>query len=85
MDWVGSRKNNSLKDGTNNEYLCPPLAETEPCWEIRATYEFVRGDQPEYFDLRVSTEGTKLVNGALVGVNETTNYVFMNGVFQLQD
>ncbi|HBX68157.1 MAG TPA: hypothetical protein DEH25_01880 [Chloroflexi bacterium] len=66
----------------NNANLCPPLAETEPCWEYEVAYKFIRGDQPEYFDLRVITEGTKLVNGNLVGVNETTYYTFMNGEFQ---
>ena len=70
---------------TNNAYVCPPVADTEPCWETRATYEFLHEDQPEYFDLRVVIEGTKLVNNALVDVSETIHYVFANGAFQQVD
>jgi hypothetical protein len=72
-----------IETSANNAEVCPPAAETEPCWAYAAAYEFTLGENPGYNDIVVSTSGTKIVGGDLVTFEETTQLVFSNGEYRI--
>jgi len=61
---------------SENTQVCYPVMENELCWEYDSEYDFVRGDNPRYYDIRVTTSGTKVVDGELVRVDESYLLVF---------
>ena len=69
----------------NNETQCPPFADKEPCWEYISEYKFVTVDQPGFYEILVTTSGTRLENDTLVSFTETKTYSFDKGEYHLKD
>ncbi len=59
--------------------------EQQLCYEYGATVDLIRGDQPTYFDMRVATSGTKLVDDQLVEFTEVATYTFSGEVYTLAE
>jgi hypothetical protein len=73
----------ALNVGGSNESDCDPAGSPAPnCWSYKSRLEFVPGENQDYYDLLVTTEGTRRLNGGEVApVNETRRYLFVNGQY----
>ncbi len=74
-----------IETSANNADRCPPIAEDEPCWEYASTYGLAPGSHPDYYDIRVTTSGTKLAGKSLVSIEETAKYVFAEGKYRFEE
>jgi hypothetical protein len=69
-------------DGSQSD--CGPFG-TDPCYSYTSKIEFVPGDNPDYFDLRIKTAGTELnKKDRLIKVNQLKTYVFSDSKYVLQ-
>ena len=75
----------AIETGAHNAENCPPILDAEPCWEYSALYEWVPGSNPEFFDIRVTTSGTKLIDEKSVPFEEKSLYRFGEDVYDLVD
>jgi hypothetical protein len=48
-------------------------------WKYDSTYQFVAGENADYYDLRIATTGTKVVNGQLTPVQTAVVYTYQPG------
>ncbi len=66
----------------DNEGACD--GETMPCWTFSSRMDFEAGSNPDYFDIRITTTGTRGDdNGAVRRVNGVKKYSFVNGKYAL--
>jgi hypothetical protein len=61
---------------------CP---DHEPCWEYSSRYEMISGNNPVFYDIRVHTSGTKMVDGEVAPVEETSLLVFADSEYRSTD
>jgi hypothetical protein len=59
--------------------------EQQLCYEYRAAVDFIRGHNPIYDDIRVTTSGTKLVDDQLVEFTEVATYTFSGETYTLTE
>ncbi|MEW6730764.1 MAG: hypothetical protein AB1489_05455 [Acidobacteriota bacterium] len=52
------------------------------CWKYDSKIEFVPGSNPLYFDLKVTTSGTKQSDDKVINFNEVRTYRFQNGKYE---
>jgi len=69
----------------NNQAQCPPIGKEESCWESTSKYNFVASSQSDYYDILVTTSGTRLVNETPVPFTEITKYIFENSVYRFAE
>jgi hypothetical protein len=75
----------SLETLANNSHQCSPQPPDEPCWETKATYEFLAGDQLDYYEILITTNGTKWVNGNMISIGETQKLIFVDGQYRSEN
>jgi hypothetical protein len=72
----------SLTTSESNR-LSDACFEQQLCYEYGTTIDLLRGDAPVYFDFRVTTGGTKLVDDQPVTFSEVATYTFSSEAYAL--
>jgi hypothetical protein len=68
-----------------NNRISDACFEQQLCYEYGATVDIVRGDNPIYFDMRVTAGGTNLIDEQLVEFTEVATYTFTGEVYTLTE
>lgn len=70
----GFQKILEVETGGDNSGTCGD--ELGPCWKFSSKYEFIPGKNPNFFDFKIMTSGTKGEENNIVPVNENKLYQF---------
>lgn len=66
--------------GGDNEGTCGE--DLQPCWKFSSRMDFESGSNPDYFDIKVTTTGTKTDDNGNIGrANAVKKYTFVNGKY----
>lgn len=66
--------------GGDNEGTCGE--DLQPCWKFSSRMAFEPGANPDYFDIKVTTTGTKSDDNGKIGrANAVKKYAFVNGKY----
>jgi hypothetical protein len=80
--WIGE----VIKQDTSDSYgACDPNSLRMPCYSNRTRIQFVPGQNPEFFDIRTSTTGTKLNDQCTntISANETQLFTLIGHSYQV--
>lgn len=74
-----------IQTGANNENTCVPTNAVDTCWMYESAYVFVQGSHPDYDEIHIQTEGTKIIQGVVTLFSENTKLFFSNGEYRFDD
>lgn len=72
----------TIETHANNAGACPPASDEQPCWEFYSDYALGDSQHNGFYDLQITTRGTRLQAGTAVPADEYTRWIFQESAYQ---